>query len=651
MTWTRALRKASICGHWLSLTNKRAGRGQLRPEHHGEAHSPGVVRSHTSQDTHGGVASRGSGAARYMSAASTAHAKKRAVDRDFIVSVLEVSATKRDAKGYLQKYTPNPKALIEAPKFIQGDQQQQQQNPSDSPANVAIMKLRAPQEIDSDTLRGIAKTLSQLQKLGLLSVVVVDCGIDEHRLVFQDQVFRLCEAIDAFGEPGARMVKDVFAQTKTTSSPAYLSGDIKVDDQGYIDRVLHHGLIPVIPSILARDETSPLQPIDSNKIVLALTRHFAGLRFEDLGDDLSKFTRPKPIASVERIIILDPLGGTPVTDRPGACHRFINIEQEYSTLLKHLTGPDGSPLALESHAKASVTAHAANLTLAKDALSMLPSSSSALITTPFAAANMLNTTGPEFEFGSMVTTRRKKNPLLHNLLTDKPVYSSSLPRTRTQSSFETTPPVEFSSASTLLKRGMPLTIFPDPGEHPWTPPKPGAPRFRLTDNCVDMPRLVNLIEDSFNRKLDVQDYLNRVNENLAGIIVAGEYEGGAILTWEQPDGMDEETAYKQGQFVPYLDKFAVLKRSQGSGGVADIVFNAMVQDCFPDGVCWRSRKDNPVNKWYFERSAGTNKLSDCNWTMFWTTPGLNCRHPKLQDYEAVCRGVQPSWADNKHILD
>jgi amino-acid N-acetyltransferase len=173
----------------------------------------------------------------------------------------------------------------------------------------------------------------------------------------------------------------------------------------------------------------------------------------------------------------------------------------------------------------------------------------------------------------------------------------------------------------------------------------------LTDKCIDLPRLVHLIEDSFGRKLDVDDYLNRVNENLAGVIIAGEYEGGAILTWEKPEGLDDQTAYEQGRYVPYLDKFAVLRKSQGSGGCADIVFNAMVRGCLPDGVSWRSRKDNPVNKWYFERSLGTSKLSGCNWTMFWTTPNLDNQSPILRDYESVCRGVEPSWADNKHILD
>lgn len=577
-----------------------------------------------------------------------------------------MSATKRDAKGYLQKYTSkNPKALSDAPVFVQGDLQEEMVSEALEPPNVAIMKLRVPQEIDTETLDGVANTLSQLRRLGLLSVVVIDCGIDESRATFQDQTFRLCEAIDRFGDHGARSVDNAFvcsessAQKGTSKSSSPL--DIRVEDPGFLDRILHHRLMPVIPSLVSRDATQPPQPIDSNQIVLALTRYFAGLQFNSAGESGEDDIAPsKPMALVERIILLDPLGATPMTGRPGAAHRFINLEQEYEPILKELMGPDGSPLADDKDLRASTTAHAANLALAKDALAMLPHTSSALITTPNAAANLMETslkaselTGSEssFEIGGMVTTRRKKNPLLHNLLTDKPVFSSSLPMARAPTNSGKEQTVGVSVGSTLLKKGMPLRVFPHPRENPWRPPQPGAPRLRLTDKCIDLPRLVHLIEDSFGRKLDVDDYLNRVNENLAGVIIAGDYEGGAILTWEKPKGLDDQTAYEQGRYVPYLDKFAVLRKSQGSGGCADIVFNAMVRGCLPEGVSWRSRKDNPVNKWYFERSLGTNKLSGCNWTMFWTTPNLHIESPILQDYESVCRGVEPSWADNKHILD
>ncbi|ENH63083.1 probable amino-acid N-acetyltransferase [Fusarium oxysporum] len=660
MSWPRVLKQAPRCGHCAPSTDSRLITSShsiatpIRSRYRGFASQSGNSIS---------LPCLGKGATRRMSAASTALAKKKAIDRDFIVSVLEVSATKRDAKGYLQKYTgKNPKSLTDAPLFVQGDPQQETEPLDMTPPHVAIMKLRVPQEIDATTLAGVANTLSQLRKLGLLSVVVIDCGIDESRMTFQDQAFRLCEAIDSFGEHGARVVKHAFV----CSEPVGQKGrpqttDIRLDDPAFINHILHHRMMPVIPSVVSRDETRPPQPVDSNQIVLALTRYFAGVQSNTTDTSAeADAAPPKPIALVERIILLDPLGATPMTGRPGASHRFINLEQEYEPILKELMGPDGSPLAEDKDLRASITAHAANLALAKDALAMLPHTSSALITTPDAAANLMKTsfepneaTGSDslFGIGGIVTTRRKKNPLLHNLLTDKPVFSSSLPMARAPTNSGREPTVGASGGSTLLKKGMPLRVFPHPRENPWVPPKPGSPRLRLTDKCIDLPRLVHLIEDSFGRKLDVDDYLNRVNENLAGVIIAGEYEGGAILTWEKPEGLDDQTAYEQGRYVPYLDKFAVLRKSQGSGGCADIVFNAMVRGCLPDGVSWRSRKDNPVNKWYFERSLGTSKLSGCNWTMFWTTPNLDNQSPILRDYESVCRGVEPSWADNKHILD
>ncbi len=205
------------------------------------------------------------------------------------------------------------------------------------------------------------------------------------------------------------------------------------------------------------------------------------------------------------------------------------------------------------------------------------------------------------------------------------------------------------ATSTFVKRGMPLTVIPDPRASPWTPDNHGERRLRLTDARIDFSRLVHLIEDSFNRRLDIKHYLARIDDRIAGLVIAGEYEGGALFTWETPPGASPSDVSRQ---VPYLDKFAVLRRSQGAGGVADIVFNAMVRGCFPNGVCWRSRRDNPVNKWYFERARGTWKIPDTNWTMFWTTEGVEAGDgERFRDYEAVCRSVEPSWADKKKAAD
>jgi len=188
-----------------------------------------------------------------------------------------------------------------------------------------------------------------------------------------------------------------------------------------------------------------------------------------------------------------------------------------------------------------------------------------------------------------------------------------------------------------------------------------------SDPRIDFTRLLHLIEDSFGRKLDVQHYLSRIKDRIAGIIIAGEYEGGAILTWELPPSSADNLSSRPA--IPYLDKFAVLRRSQGSGGVADVVFNAMVRDCLPNGVVWRSRRENPVNKWYFERSVGTWKIPKTQWTMFWTGSDVDWGHEegkngkdgskqsntggdakqklKWNDIVKVCEGIEASWADSK----
>lgn len=583
------------------------------------------------------------------------------------MSVLEVSATKREAKGYLQTYTSRPRALTETPRFEQGKLPQVEQEAAaagQDASHVAIVKLRRPQDLEPGILHGVARTLYQLRALGLHSIVVLDCGVGASRELVESQALGVCEALDSFSKPGAKFLESVAVASARAggahSSSHFASRGYRIDDNGQLQKAISHGLIPVLPALARKDETSVAEAADANQLVLALTKYVSGMQFEDTGADWdhgahSHAKRPLKMATVERIIILDPVGGTPIPGGNGTPLRFVNLEQEYEGLVNHFTDSIGLPPAGE-HAESPALTHALNLGLARDALSLLPPSSSTLITSPSAAANTAKATtsalagsfnkNADIKFDGMVTTRRMRNPLLHNLITDKPVHSSSLPAQRVvdeghdgRGSRSTAAP------ATLVKRGMPLTIYPNPHSVPWAPPLPGESRLRLTDNCIDLPRLVYLIEDSFGQRLDVRDYLTRVNDKLAGVIIAGEYEGGAILTWEVPDNISPAEAHEQGRLVPYLDKFAVLRSRQGSGGVADIVFNAMVGECFPRGVCWRSRKDNPVNKWYFERSTGTRKLPETKWSMFWTTPGLDNDSQRLQDYENICRQVEPSWLD------
>ncbi|KAK1456863.1 hypothetical protein CMEL01_16220 [Colletotrichum melonis] len=607
------------------------------------------------------------------SSSNQARERQRAEDRDFIVSVLEASATRRDAKGYLQKYAPQSgedgskkrkvsksqegpdqtyssvRVINQAPKFIQGTEfKAETAIPEGEPINLAIVKIRLPQDVDDEMLNAIAKTLTQLRKLGLVSLIVLDGGQISSRKLLREQSWRVQQAIETFGEPGSILLDQCIAEaeSQTAQTKGFMPSGVYIQHPHLLLRALRDNAIVVVPPVTMAHNMKSIDVVDADETIIALTKFFCGLQFNasesPVGAPDSSLSPGAKVASVEKVIILDPAGGTPLSDaHDDSCHRYINLDQEFEGIMYGLTHPTGSEARRGKYSESVRQLHARNLDLSKKVLAMLPSTSSAIISTPSAAANK-----PIRQFTS-VTTRNRQNPLIHNLLTDKPVFSSSLPLDRVRSGKKGDMTSGETHVATLVKRGMPLTVYPDPTISAWVPPRPGGPRLRLTDTCIDMPRLVNLINDSFNRELDVEHYLERVNENLAGIIIAGEYEGGAILTWEKPFGLDEETAYKTARLVPYLDKFAVLKSRQGSGGVADVVFNAMVRGCFPEGVCWRSRQDNPVNKWYFERSLGTWKLKDTNWTMFWTTPHLPLSDPKLLDYENVCRYIEPSWADTK----
>ncbi|KAL8796413.1 MAG: hypothetical protein Q9195_001320 [Heterodermia aff. obscurata] len=641
------------------------------------------------------------------------------VDAIFL-DVLSSTATRREAKTYLQRYSPQKavhmqpqklgqnvgvnlgslylpiRSVDESPIFTQNPARTTFSDTKAGPLHVALVKVKSPQIVEDATLDGIGLTLSQLSRLGLNCIVVVDLtgsevdGALPRPLKAIDQVDRIVEAIDRHGRPGARRLDNALEITSfdpVSAASIKLRGATRVTNRNLLLTAIRRGIIPVIAPIAFKKEIQKLFSVSPDDILLALTQDLAGLYSNTFNDDepekvVAKMSSLQTDLSLDRLIILDPLGGIPSTDQAHGAHVFINIEHEYDDIRHDLLGscagihrtrnakvprfdparafPLSSPLSklasneLKSafnpveetsneEVVESLKSHVQNLDLLKNILGLLPPTSSAIVTTPREAANFRPITYTPSSVPD-VRTRRRRNPLIHNLLTDKPVFSSSLPArpSRSPDSASTSAP------STFAKRGMPVTIIPDPQLYPWKPPAASSPSLNLSDPCVDMARLVYLIEDSFNQKLDVPHYISRISGRIAGIIICGNYEGGAILTWEAPypDCNPE-------RMVPYLDKFAVLKRSQGAGGVADIVFKAMVGDCFPHGVCWRSRQNNPVNKWYFERSKGTWKMPHTNWTMFWTTDGIEASDERgvFADYAKVCRDVVPSWADQKAGID
>lgn len=585
-------------------------------------------------------------------------------------------------------YEPT-KAIQENPVFTQQPLPEKRLSDNVEPLHLALVKLRQPQALDDETLGGIALTLSQMARLGLNIAVVVDCDQDqpsdslELTQPWEDEVreqsARIVDALEEFNEPGAFEVDHALAYSDAgveVPNTVHVRGGVEVRNSHLLFPPIEDGIIPVIPPI-AYDTQLKKVRVSADDVILALTREFAGIptqslqgRPNDLDDIIHKGSASTDKPILDRIIILDPLGGIPSEGRPDGAHVFINLDAEYQDVTKDLERLSSNSIparntTLNEMPEGSISSrHTRNLEVVERSLKLLPPSSSALIITPTEAA--ISSQAPFLPIPSTgVRTRRSKNPLIHNLLTDKPMISSSLPAPLVTRHLASAAP----NPATFLKKGIPVTMIPDPRvTGPWRPPSRSNKSIELeNDPRIDFPRLVDLIEDSFRRKLDARHYLDRIRGRVAGIIIAGNYEGGAICTWETPSSLASsgQPSPDSPMWIPYLDKFAVLTQSQGSGGVADIVWGALTRSCFPDGLVWRSRTSNPVNKWYFERAVGMWNLPDGQWTMFWTTEGVAEEWAKAQEsnksrgrlqgegltrwdaYFDVCSGVVPSWADGK----
>lgn len=269
-----------------------------------------------------------------------------------------------------------------------------------------------------------------------------------------------------------------------------------------------------------------------------------------------------------RLMVINREGGVPSYARSGYPHLLVNLDAEYSYIQDtfHESWRSTNPTSLS------------NLTLARTCLAYMPPTSSAI----------------------MVSHRSPKS-LIANLITNKPELSSSLPHALLQGNRKLTP-----DTPTILRRGLPVRVIKSVAE-------------------LDKAKMKVLLEHSFQRKLDEDAFYTRLEKRLDFAIIAGDYAGAAIVTNEPTPGSTEPIAY--------LDKFAVLPSHQGDGTV-DFLWVALHDESYglglsfsvnPNGgkegsgegrdLVWRSRANNPVNKWYFERSTGHVRMGD--WVMFW----------------------------------
>jgi len=268
-------------------------------------------------------------------------------------------------------------------------------------------------------------------------------------------------------------------------------------------------------------------------------------------------------------MIINKEGGVPSYARSGYPHLLVNLSAEHDFI--HDTF---DPSWKKDHPSA-----LANLNLARTCLAYMPSTSSAVM-----------------------VSHRSPSSLIANLITNKPAVSSSLPHALLQNNRKLTP-----DSPTLIRRGLPIQVL-------------------RKSSDIDHVKLKYLLETSFRRELSEDAFYARLERDLDFVIIAGDYVGAAIVTNEPAGPADTPP-------ISYLDKFAVLPSHQGDGTV-DFLWVALHDESYglghpfsinPNGgkegkgegadLVWRSRADNPINKWYFERSTGHIRMGQ--WVLFW----------------------------------
>lgn len=120
-------------------------------------------------------------------------------------------------------------------------------------------------------------------------------------------------------------------------------------------------------------------------------------------------------------------------------------------------------------------------------------------------------------------------------------------------------------------------------------------RVHRSWKTLKLDRLRTLIESSFGRRL-VPDYFERTK--VWRVYCSEHYRAAIVLTRENG--------------LVHMDKFAVSDDAQGEG-LGRAIWQVMRAE--QPQLFWRSRRDNPINEFYFANAEGAVK--DARWTVFW----------------------------------
>ncbi|KAG8920866.1 Amino-acid acetyltransferase, mitochondrial [Tulasnella sp. 417] len=398
--------------------------------------------------------------------------------------------------------------------------------------------------------------------------------------------------------------------------PTEVQAHARLEDLSAIRSALKSGEIPVVAP-LALDSFHRMVRVDSNHVVAALVRSMvqAGQALQQKKDSIAATNahedstempeRSMPEDEVDltplRLMIINKEGGVPSYARQGLPHLLINLSSEHSHIVRTF-----SPTWSSSHPTS-----LANLTLSRTCLEYMPPSSSAI-----------------------VVSHKSPRSLIGNLVTNKPAQSSSLPAyLLTTGSKAVTP-----HTPTLIRKGVPIRVIQ---------------RDRMHE--IDRDKMNKLLEASFRRTLKADEFYERMDKVLDYVIIAGNYAGACIIT-EEP--IPNSTGGRRS--LSYLDKFAVHPSHQGDGTV-DFLWVALHDESFGCGLAhalnpnqggkmglgtgrdlvWRSRTNNPANRWYYERSSGHLRLGEKGeWTMFWCDAEERLKQKEVEMVEKGWEGAK-----------
>ncbi|KAG8989371.1 Amino-acid acetyltransferase, mitochondrial [Tulasnella sp. JGI-2019a] len=627
---------------------------------------------------------------------STGNEANHTVMNDFIVSILESHPCTRDAKTYLGTFANKPKpsssklapqagiqptippntknplnlppdvlqTLIQTQKLAPAVQEERQASPQERAAlelldpiqrRTALVKLQGP--FTDRQLESICLGLVYLGKLGLVCVIVVarddwQPGSEGERRRAEEDVMRVAKVLEAQGAkarpilgPAVRLgpkpkvaggeagVPSVENTTEVAlgeeKSTQEMNAHTMPEDLVPVRSALRAGEIPILPP-LALDSFSRMVAMHPNDVVEALLKGMVEvgqkrpkqILHHSIPTDVVRHPDSVPVESEStlstaakdaeeddvdmtplRLMIINREGGVPSYARNGLPHLLINLQSEHQHI--HQTfDPSWStthPTSLS------------NLSLAKSCLKHMPPTSSAI-----------------------VVSHRSPRSLIANLITNKPAQSSSLPSYLLSTGAKKVTP----HTPTLIRNGLPMRVIQ-----------------RAQMNEIDREKLTGLLEASFNRTLIQDAFYERLEKVLDYVIVAGDYAGACIVT-EEPIPSSSSSSRRS---LSYLDKFAVHPSHQGDGTV-DFLWVALHDESFGLGLehalnpneggkmgvgigrdlVWRSRSNNPANKWYYERSSGHMRMADSAWTMFWCDA-----EGRVKEREGQL--IQNGWTGARHL--